>query len=183
MPGALPTPVVLRGAHVTLRPLVEADAAASALWLNDPRIQRTLAVHGRTITAEDSRAFIRGAAERRDLLFAITATAGGAHVGNAGLHAIDAVDSLAELGLMIGLPDCWGRGYGTETVVLLCRHALGALGLHRVQLSCYANNPRALAVYRRVGFVVEGRRRAVRRIEGAWVDELLFGMLAGELRM
>jgi RimJ/RimL family protein N-acetyltransferase len=173
---------VLHGARVVLRPLVEADAAASCVWLNDPAVQRTLAVHGRLVTEAESRAFIRGAAARSDLLFAVVRRDDGAHVGNAGLHGIDRVDRLAELGLVIGAPGDWDHGYGSETVGLLCRHAFGALGLHRVQLSCYANNPRGLAVYTRLGFVLEGRRRAARWIEGTWVDELVLGLLAGESR-
>ena len=37
-------------------------------------------------------------------------------------------------------------------------------------------------MYARVGFQVEGRRREQVFIEGRWVDEVVLGLLAGELR-
>ena len=170
----------LVGTRVSLRPLVEDDAAVCHRWLNDPVVQRTLALHGQRVSEADSRAFIRGAESRGDLLFAIVAA--GRYVGNCGLHGFAPLDRRAELGIVIGAPECWGRGYGTEAVRLVCRHGFDALGLHRVSLSCYANNARGLALYARVGFHVEGRRREAVFVDGGWVDELVLGLLAGELR-
>src|SRR5262245_40152964 len=172
----------LVGAHIVLRPLVVEDAAVCHHWLNDPEVQRTLAVHGRTISEADSRAFILGAAGRGDRLFAIETRAEGSYIGNAGLHGIDPEDGRAELGLVIGAKEAWGRGYGGEVVMLLCQHAFDDLGLHRVSLSCFANNPRALALYARLGFVREGVRREAHRIDDAWVDEIVLGLLRDEFR-
>ena len=172
----------LEGGRVVLRPLVEDDAAVCYHWLNDPAVQRTLVLHGRRITEADSRRFIRDADARSDLLFAIVTRDAGLYVGNCGLHGVDPVDRRAELGIVIGRSEWWGRGYGTETVGLLCRHAFASLGLHRVGLSCYAINERGLALYTRVGFRIEGRRREAVFIDGRWVDELILGLLAGELR-
>lgn len=171
----------LSGERVVLRPLVEDDAVLCHRWLNDPVVARTLAVHGRTITEAESRVFIRAAAARRDQLFAIVVRADGRYVGNAGLHAVDPVDRRAELGLFIGLPERWGQGIGRESVGLLCRHAFDTLGLHRLGLSCYASNARGLALYARLGFRIEGRRRDAVCIDGEWIDEIVLGLLRGEL--
>ncbi len=40
-----------------------------------------------------------------------------------------------------------------------------------------ASNARAIRLYRRVGFVVEGRRREALRVDGRYVDELYAGLL------
>jgi putative acetyltransferase len=48
----------------------------------------------------------------------------------------------------------------------------------RVELSVRADNPRAIALYRSLGFTHEGSRRAcLRADDGTWVDELLMGLL------
>ena len=172
----------LVGTKIYLRPLEEDDAAVCHPWLNDPEAWRTLAVRGRPNTEARSREYIRALDPTRDQVFAIVTREDEQYVGNCGLHAIDAVDRHATLGIVIGRKECWGRGFGTEALRLLCRHAFETLNLHKVCLASYALNERALRMYARVGFQVEGRRREQVFIEGRWVDEVVLGLLAGELR-
>lgn len=48
----------------------------------------------------------------------------------------------------------------------------------RVELYVRADNPRAIALYRSLGFIHEGTRRAfLRADDGTWVDDLLMGLL------
>lgn len=172
----------LVGRTVYLRPLEEDDAIECHVWLNDPEVRRTLAARARAVTVADSREFIAAARARGDQLFAIVTCADGVYIGNAGLESIDAVNRRADLGIVIGRKELWGRGYATETVALLCGYAFETLNLHRVSLACYANNPRALRIYERLGFRIEGRRRDHVFIDGEWFDEITMGLLAGELR-
>ncbi len=52
------------------------------------------------------------------------------------------------------------RGVGTTVTRLVVDHAFSAWpDLHRLELEVYDFNPRAIAVYRKVGFFEEGRRR------------------------
>ena len=46
----------------------------------------------------------------------------------------------------------------------------------------WADNPRAVHVYRRLGFALEGTRRAVGFHGGSFRDEHLMGLLAAEYR-
>ena len=172
----------LVGTKIYLRPLEEDDAAVCHPWLNDPEAWRTLAVRGRPNTEARSREYIRALDPTRDQVFAIVTREDEQYVGNCGLHAIDAVDRHATLGIVIGRKECWGRGFGTEAVRLLCGHAFETLNLHKICLASYATNERGLRMYASVGFRVEGRRREQVFIEGRWVDEVVLGLLAGELR-
>jgi RimJ/RimL family protein N-acetyltransferase len=45
-----------------------------------------------------------------------------------------------------------------------------ARGLHRLHLQCQADNHRAVALYHRLGFFVEGFHRHAVRVDGKWVD-------------
>jgi RimJ/RimL family protein N-acetyltransferase len=74
--------------------------------------------------------------------------------------------------LVIGvLADAAGRGIGTG----LLRHArdwAAAHGLHRLELTVMAHNTRAIRLYERMGFSVEGRRAECLLIDGQFIDEL-----------
>jgi RimJ/RimL family protein N-acetyltransferase len=47
-----------------------------------------------------------------------------------------------------------------------------AHGLHRLELTVMAHNTRAIALYERMGFTVEGRRAECLLVDGQFVDEL-----------
>jgi RimJ/RimL family protein N-acetyltransferase len=60
--------------------------------------------------------------------------------------------------------------------------AFERIGLHRVALSVFSFNSRAIRSYEKAGFTLEGRHReAILRDGGRW-DELTMGILASEYR-
>jgi RimJ/RimL family protein N-acetyltransferase len=77
----------------------------------------------------------------------------------------------AELGMAIAA-DCWSMGIGRKllnTLVAWAEHA----GLHKINLRVYADNERAVALYRSAGFVEEGRLKDDRvRADGTFGDTL-----------
>ncbi|MDO8211212.1 GNAT family N-acetyltransferase [Conexibacter sp. CPCC 206217] len=79
-------------------------------------------------------------------------------------------------------PSHHGRGIGTDALVALARHLLGARGHHRLTIDPAAANTRAIGVYTRIGFRPVGvMRRYERAPDGSWRDGLLMDLLAGEL--
>ena len=103
-------------------------------------------------------------------------------IGKAGLSQINHMHRTAELGIVIGEPDCLGKGYGTEATRLLLDYAFNALGLHNVFLRVYAYNARAIRAYEKAGFKVIGRRREAHRIGGKPFDEVYMDCLATEFQ-
>ncbi len=77
----------------------------------------------------------------------------GAAIGRGGLFRIDAVAATAELGIVIGERDRWGRGYGREAVALLRDYGVEELGLAKVCLYTYPDNVRAQRAFEAAGFV------------------------------
>jgi hypothetical protein len=61
-------------------------------------------------------------------------------------------------------------------------HAFDTLGLHRIALTVFEFNERAIASYLRCGFVVEGRARESIWRDGRWWDELTMSILEPEWR-
>jgi RimJ/RimL family protein N-acetyltransferase len=100
-------------------------------------------------------------------------------VGQAALFNIMAKDRCATLGIFLG-PEHHGRGYGTDTVRTLVRYGFAQLNLHRIELGVFGFNTRAIAAYRKVGFVEEGRRRQAVYRSGAWHDDVRMAILRSE---
>ncbi|KAJ3785843.1 acyl-CoA N-acyltransferase [Lentinula aff. detonsa] len=74
----------------------------------------------------------------------------------------------------------WGQGFGTEASRWLIGYGFRGLNLHRISLTVTATNDRAVAVYKKVGFVEEGRKRAAMWSQGKWVDHITMGILEEE---
>jgi RimJ/RimL family protein N-acetyltransferase len=103
-------------------------------------------------------------------------------IGLGSLQRVDHRHGTAELGLLIGERERWGRGYGTEATQLLCDYGFTLLGLHNIWLAVYAVNARALRVYERAGFRLIGRRRAAWRLGDQRYDVLYLDCLRTEFQ-
>ena len=80
-----------------------------------------------------------------------------------------------------------GRMVTPTALALAADHAVGTLGLHRVEVNIRPENTASLAVVRKLGFRPEGLRPHYLHIAGAWRDHLSFALttedLAGETFM
>jgi len=70
----------------------------------------------------------------------------------------------------------WGQGLGRKLLAATEAWA-AAVGVTRLELTVMATNERAVALYQRCGFEVEGRRRQAMRVDSSYVDELYMGKL------
>ena len=84
------------------------------------------------------------------------------------------------IGIGIGRQDHWGLGYGKETMELILKFAFHELNLHRVQLSVFSYNDRAIALYEQLGFTKEGSFREHLERDGERYDMHLYGLLREE---
>lgn len=83
----------------------------------------------------------------------------------------------AELGIRIGQEADRGRGYGSRATSLAMTYAWGTLNLHRLSLNVFAENTRAIAAYRKVGFVEEGVMRDAAFTDGQWRDVVVMAAI------
>jgi ribosomal protein S18 acetylase RimI-like enzyme len=67
------------------------------------------------------------------------------------------------------LADYRGRGIGTQLIEAALA-AAGEANIPRVELTVYANNAAAIGLYRKVGFVEEGRMSRYAVLKGEFVD-------------
>jgi len=117
--------------------------------------------------------------EERAALFAraaagsVVALAGGQLVGF--IHVEASRHGFGEFGMLVDR-DWRGRGVGSALVQAAIGWARDQ-GLHKLCLEVFAHNAAAIALYRRSGFVEEGRRiRHYRRANGELWDSIVMGL-------
>ena len=171
---------ILRGAQVTLRPLATGDLRRCVKWFSDPLVTQFL---GRTtpVTLAEEERWFRDYLRRSDeQVFAIEVQ--GKHVGNLGLHKVDRVHRKADLGIVIGEPAYWSRGYGTDALQTALAYGFGALSLNKISLDVLEDNARALHSYEKCGFVREGVHREDVFKDGRFLNVVRMSILAREFR-
>ncbi|MCU0483996.1 MAG: GNAT family N-acetyltransferase [Chloroflexi bacterium] len=176
-------PESIPGRLVVLRRHLPANLAAFRRWYADPEIGRLARYRDGPMAAGDiDRFFQARLAGAGSFAMAIHLRDTERLIGSCALSQLDGDNGSALFHITIGEQDCWGRGYGTEATRLMVDHAFGTLGLHRVGLSVFAFNERAIRAYRRVGFVEEGRAREAIWRDGAFWDEIQMSILEHEWR-
>lgn len=101
-------------------------------------------------------------------------------IGTCAFSQLDGDNGSALYHITIGRKTAWGHGYGTEATALMLGHAFDTLHLHRVGLSVFEFNERAIRSYRRCGFQVEGRARGAIWRDGRFWDEIQMSILEPE---
>lgn len=169
------------GRLVRLRRATPADVEDRVRWNNDPRVMEFLPRGAVPSTREEILSYLNKAATNRDELIELAIeTLDGRHIGGTVLRDFDWKARKCEFGIMIGEPDCWGKGYGTEVTRLMLRLAFENLNLNRVWLTVDAANEKGIRAYRKAGYVEEGRLRADRYVRGRYGDTLVMGVLRQE---
>lgn len=118
-------------------------------------------------------------AEPAETDYVLVACAGDEVVGHAGLHGAGKTPRRAHaMGIGLAVPSAWqGRGVGGALVGALVGLADGWLNVFRLELTVYADNARAIALYTRFGFEIEGTHRAYALRDGRYVDALAMARL------
>src|SRR5688572_23573463 len=113
-----------------------------------------------------------------DTQITLVASVAGKVVGNLGLTRLTR-PRRAHVGVIgMGVRDDWqGKGVGSALMQAVLDLADNWLGLRRLELRVYADNARAIALYRKFGFELEGTHRAYAIRNGVYVDSLSMARL------
>jgi RimJ/RimL family protein N-acetyltransferase len=147
--------------HLYLRSLTAADAGERYLsWLRNSLVNEFLEVRFERHSIESLQDFItQSRASQSELLLGIFERAGDRHLGNVQLRDINVHHKTAEVGILVGEKDVWGRGVGTEAIKAMIGLARDKLGMYKLYAGVYSRNVRSVKAFEKVGFVVEGVRR------------------------
>jgi RimJ/RimL family protein N-acetyltransferase len=163
-------------------PTPSVDAPLFAKWSRDSEYARLLDTDPPTLMSAKSiqDEFEKGLEDQKGYIFIIHTLAENKQIGFVGLHSFDWANGNGWASIGIGEREYWGKGYGTEAMMLVLRFAFMELNLHRVSLAVFEFNARAIKSYGKAGFVIEGREREFMNREGRRWDIINMGVLRDE---
>lgn len=85
----------------------------------------------------------------------------------------------AELSIII-LPEEQGKGYGTDALETIIKHAFKDMNLHRLEGEVIEYNEASKKMLESLGFKNEGRLREAKYSKGKYWDILRYGLLENE---
>ncbi|MBB6669277.1 GNAT family N-acetyltransferase [Cohnella nanjingensis] len=171
------------GERVRLREYRPEDLVPIRGWVNDAEIVSNLSdIFLYPHTLESTQEFLIAMMDQKPdcRSFVIAEAATELYLGQIGLDAIDWKNRVGRIGIVIGSPDNFGRGYGTEAMKLLSAYAFSELNLNRLELEVYDFNARAIRSYLKCGFREEGRLRQKLYRHGRYADVVQMGLLREE---
>jgi len=147
----------LYGQKVILREKQIDDASNDYFWVTDRELTRLDAAEIYQMPFSVYLAiYPEGLNDPDKKQFAIE-TLTGEHIGNCVCYNIDEIRKEAELGVLIGNREYWGKGYGTDAVKTLMQHIFEDMGIKRIFLHTLEWNIRAQECFERCGFTPCGR--------------------------
>ena len=177
---------MIEGDAVTLRPMTPDVVDMFLDWVNDLAASPFWYGKDRPVTGEDllgdweSYYFDGSAPEKgRGFVVEVESQPVGMVTYRDVSYDIDGRQVRADLDIVIG-GSHQGRGHGTDAMRVFAEYLFKELGFHRVDVHTYAHNARMRHCLARLGFTEEGISRQAAWVEGRYVDEVNFGLLAGE---
>lgn len=166
---------VVSGERVYLASLRREDVPLFVRWFNNLEYTAYLGSAGFAATVEDEQGWYDSAAKRSEqkVTFTIVERETDQVIGNVSLFEINHRANTAVLGIGIGDPARWGRGYGSEAVRLMVEYGFYFLNLWNIQLWHIAFNERGHRAYLKAGFREVGRVRGAHVLGGVRYDNVL----------
>lgn len=138
-------------------------------WLNDPDIVRYSNQRFKEHTLEGCREYMESFGGSTNHFWALEVREQDAYIGTMTAY-IDEHNGVADIGILIGETDFWGRGFGTEAFGAVARHLLKEGGLRKVTAGTLEVNEGMLGIMDNLGMVDDGRRRRHGLYQGKAVD-------------
>ncbi len=163
---------------IAVRRATVQDAAAYARIMGDPGVYPGLMQMPYT-SEELWRARLQEstAPGKTDLL--LVAELDGTVVGAAGLHPAGVSPRRRHVLLLSisVLPEAQGQGVGSALMSALCDYADRCAGVLRIELGVYTDNDKAIGLYKKFGFGIEGTMRGYAMRDGQFADTFAMARL------
>lgn len=163
---------------VLLRPPIDADSSILFDWINNHDLVIKNAPY-KHVSLESHQAWFKSilqpSADR--YLFMIEVVESRKTIGSCQLLNIHPIHRSADLQIRIGEPNYHGKGYGTDALQQLISFGFNTLKLHRISLTVFSNNLRAINAYKKVGFNIEGCMKDAACIDSQFLDVVIMGKI------
>jgi len=170
--------IFLQGEKIAFRPVSKDDYSLIYEWFNDPEVTYFMFTGQRPTSLEKvSEIMDTDLKSERNVIFTIIDKANNQAIGLCGLYEINNTAQKAEMRIIIGNKDSWGRGYGTESVEIINYYGFDRLNLHRIYLGVTGENIGAIKTYEKAGYLHEGVLKEDIYRNSRYYDSIRMGFL------
>ena len=175
--------MILESDLIYLREIDITDCNENYLsWMNDYEINKYLESRFSTHSIDSLKDFVNAMNEsENNILFAIIDKSSNTHIGNIKLGDIHPVHKYADIGLIIGNKNYWGKGIGTEAIKLVSQYAFENLNLRKVIAGIYENNVGSIKAFKKCGFKEAYVKKDTYFFENKFIDAIYFELYNNKL--
>jgi RimJ/RimL family protein N-acetyltransferase len=168
---------VILGSKVLLRAINLGDASQILKWSNDPEIKYLVGTIYPVSDVEHEIWMENKLNEKTNKIFAIEEEEDNRFIGIVGCRETDFINRNTEIYIYLGEKDYWGKGYGSDAIKTFIDFCFNQLNLHKVNLTVFEYNVRAIKAYEKIGFLEEGRLKENIYKSGKYYDKILMGII------
>ena len=174
--------VIPKGEKVDYRPLEVSDASSFHRWCrNKDAVRYSLSWFQTQRSINDFERWLSNIPiKKNSYSIGICSSNSGSLIGYAGIADISSTNKSGEYFILIGDPNHWGQGIGTEVTKTITSYGFNQLDLHRIFLTVSDLNHRAVKVYENCGFKREGILRDAALRDGRFHNKIIMSLLSTE---
>lgn len=165
--------------QVTLRALLKRDKSLIYEWKKDSDLRKMLGTIYPISEIEHENWFEKKAVDSKLKTFVIELSNGEA-IGLTGYNSLDLINRNAEIFIFIAKGDHQGKGFGTVAMEEIINFSFNHLNLHMIYLNVFSYNKRAIKLYEKLGFKVDGCLRESKYLNGVYYDNIIMSLLGNE---
>jgi len=164
--------IILESERLILKPLDLTFLSEKYVnWMNDVHVNKFLSSGG-DYTLDKLKIFLTEV-EKKDILFwAILTKNESKHIGNIKIDPIEIKHGICEYGIMMGDKNEWGKGYAKEASKLVIDYCFKKINLRKMNLGVVESNTKAVNLYKKLHFNIEGKLINHISLNGKFVNVL-----------
>lgn len=173
----------MKGKRVELKPIQREHLQKIVEWRNDPEVSYwamgSNPLYEFTSAEEAEKSFsyhVENTSKLDAYTFAIYSD-NDEFIGTVDYRDVDRIKRSCTIGISIGEKNYWGKGYGSDAIMVLVDYIFKRLNLRRIQLDTWSGNERAIKSFQKCGFEIEGKLRENEYINGKYFDTILMALI------
>lgn len=164
------------GNKVNLTSLYDNDFNKILEWVNQPELKSLTGTLYPVSDIEHRKWFERKRLSDNEKIFGIRDKNNELY-GIIGIKNIDFISQNAELYIYIGEMSMQGNGFGSDAIKTLLSFCFNSMNLHKIYLTVFSHNHKAIQLYQKLGFKKEGILKEHRFMNGDFTDVLIFSYI------
>lgn len=169
---------IIKTQNYTIRPFKQEDALLWQVWDVDSEIQAYMPEPcNESQDIQKQYDYIKECGDDEQGYYWSIETHNGVTIGTASLTEINSYHKVAEIGIVLGDKNYWGKGVATEVISELTKYAFENLSIEYISANAEEQNISMQKVFEKVGFTKDGVFDGARLKEGKRISVVHFSFL------